>query len=140
LSEIVYVVSRSKLIEKVNNEMDKISEKEIKQLAEECFNKIKSDHLYQVRNDAKLRAVNNTKSYDEFKLGAEQTSSTSESTQFTRFSVFPPQRRRRRCSFEAADALRQGQPQNRPGQMEHVSPLRRALGRIRTAASMESIN
>ena len=48
--------------------MNKITEKEIKQLTVECLKKIKSDHLYQVRNDAKLRAVNNTKCYEEFKL------------------------------------------------------------------------
>lgn len=47
--------------------MDKITEKEIKQLAQECLQKIKSDDLYQIRNDAKLRAINTTKSYDEFK-------------------------------------------------------------------------
>lgn len=47
--------------------MDKITVQEIKKLMEECLNKIKSDDLYRVRNDAKLRAVNTTKSYDEFK-------------------------------------------------------------------------
>jgi Dynein attachment factor N-terminus len=47
--------------------MDRITEKEIKQLTEECLNKVKSDNLYMIRNEAKLRAVNSTKSYDEFK-------------------------------------------------------------------------
>lgn len=47
--------------------MDKITVKEIKQLTQDCLNKIKSDDLYRVRNDAKIRAVNTTKSYDEFK-------------------------------------------------------------------------
>ena len=48
-------------------DMDKITETEIKQLTEECLVKIKSADLYQIRNDAKLRAVNSTKSYEEFK-------------------------------------------------------------------------
>lgn len=47
--------------------MDQITQKEIKHLTEECLTKIKSDDLYRIRNDAKLRAVNSTKSYDEFK-------------------------------------------------------------------------
>lgn len=48
-------------------EMDTITDKEIKQLAQECLNQIKSDDLYRVRNDAKLRAVNSAKCYEEFK-------------------------------------------------------------------------
>lgn len=47
--------------------MGKITEKEIKHLTVECLKQIKSDDLYRIRNDAKLRAVNNTKSYEEFK-------------------------------------------------------------------------
>lgn len=47
--------------------MDKITEKEIKNLTKECLIKIKSDDLYRIRNDAKLRAVKNTKCYEEFK-------------------------------------------------------------------------
>lgn len=47
--------------------MDRITEKEIHHLAEMCLSQIKSDDMYRIRNDAKLRAVNNTKSYDEFK-------------------------------------------------------------------------
>lgn len=47
--------------------MDKITKKEIKQLSEDCLKRIKSNELYQIRNDAKLRLENNTKCYEEFK-------------------------------------------------------------------------
>lgn len=47
--------------------MDQITVKEIQQLSEMCISQIKSDELYRLRNDAKLRAVNNSKSYEEFK-------------------------------------------------------------------------
>jgi hypothetical protein len=47
--------------------MERITVQELKQLEQECLNRIKSDHLYKIRNDAKLRAVNSSKSYDEFK-------------------------------------------------------------------------
>lgn len=47
--------------------MDRITEKEIKQLAKECLSKVESDDLYRIRNDAKLRAVKSTTTYDEFK-------------------------------------------------------------------------
>lgn len=47
--------------------MDKITVQELKQLEQNCLKGIKSDHLYQIRNDAKLRAVNTSKNYDEFK-------------------------------------------------------------------------
>lgn len=46
--------------------MDAFSADEIKSLKEECKNQIKKDELYDVRNSAKLRAVNAVKSYDEF--------------------------------------------------------------------------
>ncbi|CAG9808642.1 unnamed protein product [Chironomus riparius] len=47
--------------------MDQITVKEIQKLTEACLNNLKSDELYRLRNDAKLRAVNSSKSYDEFK-------------------------------------------------------------------------
>ncbi|KAG5671945.1 hypothetical protein PVAND_002113 [Polypedilum vanderplanki] len=47
--------------------MYRITEKEIQQLSATCLSQIKSDDLYRLRNDAKLRAVNTTKSYEEFK-------------------------------------------------------------------------
>ena len=47
--------------------MDRITVQEIRKLTETCLSNIKSDELYRLRNDAKLRAVNNSKSYDEFK-------------------------------------------------------------------------
>lgn len=47
--------------------MDQITVQEIQKLTEICLRNIKSDELYRLRNDAKLRAVNNSKSYDEFK-------------------------------------------------------------------------
>ncbi|XP_065073331.1 uncharacterized protein LOC135697504 [Ochlerotatus camptorhynchus] len=40
---------------------------EIKKLEAECLQKIQGDELYQLRNDAKLRAVYAAKNYDEFK-------------------------------------------------------------------------
>lgn len=48
-------------------DMDQITVKEIQQLTETCLSNLKSDELYRLRNDAKLRAVNSSKSYDEFK-------------------------------------------------------------------------
>lgn len=47
--------------------MDQITVQEIQKLTETCLSNIKSDELYRLRNDAKLRAVNSSKSYDEFK-------------------------------------------------------------------------
>lgn len=57
-------VLKSLLPKTMNN---KITEQEIKHLAMDCLKKIKSDDLYKIRNDAKLRVVNSTKSYNEFK-------------------------------------------------------------------------
>ncbi|XP_058449105.1 uncharacterized protein LOC131429069 [Malaya genurostris] len=44
-----------------------ISNSDIKKLEASCLENIKGDELYQLRNDAKLRAVTNSKNYDEFK-------------------------------------------------------------------------
>ncbi|CAO1419259.1 unnamed protein product [Diamesa serratosioi] len=50
---------------KINS--DKVTIQELKNLEHQCIERIKSDELYQIRNDAKIRAVNSTKNYDEFK-------------------------------------------------------------------------
>ena len=47
--------------------MDRITVEEIQKLTETCLSNLKSDELYRLRNDAKLRAVNSSKNYDEFK-------------------------------------------------------------------------
>ncbi|XP_058811614.1 uncharacterized protein LOC131676545 [Topomyia yanbarensis] len=44
-----------------------ISTSDIKRLEAQCLENIKYDELYQLRNDAKLRAVYTSKNYDEFK-------------------------------------------------------------------------
>lgn len=41
--------------------------KDILQVEAYCFDKVKEDDLYHLQNDAKLRAVLSTTSYDEFK-------------------------------------------------------------------------
>lgn len=46
---------------------DKITINDINRLQELCLQSIKNDELYELRNDAKLRAVYSSKSYDEFK-------------------------------------------------------------------------
>ncbi|KAH8290885.1 hypothetical protein KR054_006726 [Drosophila jambulina] len=45
----------------------KITPEEIIRLRESCLQWIRDGELYQLRNDAKLRAVCNTQSYEEFK-------------------------------------------------------------------------
>ncbi|TMW50316.1 hypothetical protein DOY81_004593 [Sarcophaga bullata] len=45
----------------------KITAEELQKLQEICLQTLKSGELHTLRNDAKLRAVNTTKSYDEFK-------------------------------------------------------------------------
>lgn len=45
----------------------KITMEELLRLKDECLTKIRAEELYQVRNDAKLRAVYTSQSYDEFK-------------------------------------------------------------------------
>lgn len=47
--------------------LDKVTILELKNLEQQCIERIKCDELYQIRNDAKIRAVNSTKNYDEFK-------------------------------------------------------------------------
>ncbi|XP_053681971.1 uncharacterized protein LOC128732695 [Sabethes cyaneus] len=44
-----------------------ISVADIKKLEYQCLEKVQGDELYQLRNDAKLRAVYTSKNYDEFK-------------------------------------------------------------------------
>lgn len=45
----------------------KITTEELLQLREQCLQSLRNDELYYLRNDAKLRAVTNTQSYEEFK-------------------------------------------------------------------------
>lgn len=45
----------------------KITPNDILKLHDECLNRLQEGELYKLRNDAKLRAVNTTQSYDEFK-------------------------------------------------------------------------
>ncbi|EDX15515.1 coiled-coil domain-containing protein 103 [Drosophila simulans] len=45
----------------------KITAEEIIRLRESCLQCIRNGELYELRNDAKLRAVYNTQSYEEFK-------------------------------------------------------------------------
>lgn len=51
----------------MNANIPKITEKEIEHLLQSCLNQIDADQLYEIRNEAKLRAVYSTQSYDEFK-------------------------------------------------------------------------
>ncbi|XP_055855434.1 coiled-coil domain-containing protein 103 [Episyrphus balteatus] len=44
-----------------------ISVEDLNNLQEECLGRLKNDELHHLRNDAKLRAVYTSKSYDEFK-------------------------------------------------------------------------
>lgn len=46
---------------------NKITAEELLQLREQCLQSLRDDKLYYLRNDAKLRAVTNTQSYEEFK-------------------------------------------------------------------------
>ena len=45
----------------------KITAEELQKLHDICLQTLKSGELHTLRNDAKFRAVNTTKSYDEFK-------------------------------------------------------------------------
>lgn len=47
--------------------MKKITIKELNQLEKDCLSRIESEHLYNLRNDAKIRAVVQSKNYEEFK-------------------------------------------------------------------------
>lgn len=49
------------------NNSDTVTILELKHLEQQCVERIRSDDLYQIRNDAKIRAVNSTKNYEEFK-------------------------------------------------------------------------
>lgn len=46
---------------------NKITAEELLQLREECLQTLRDDKIYYLRNDAKLRAVTYTQSYEEFK-------------------------------------------------------------------------
>jgi len=44
-----------------------ITSEELLRLRDLCLQRLRDDELYYLRNDAKLRAVTNTQSYEEFK-------------------------------------------------------------------------
>lgn len=46
---------------------EELTVEEIVRIRDECLQKLQQDHLYQVRNSAKLRAVTTTSTYEEFK-------------------------------------------------------------------------
>ncbi|XP_014102133.1 coiled-coil domain-containing protein 103 [Bactrocera oleae] len=48
-------------------QIDKITPEELMKLRSECMERLREAKLYELRNDAKLRAVNTTQTYDEFK-------------------------------------------------------------------------
>lgn len=48
-------------------QIDKITPEELMNLGTECIERLREAKLYELRNDAKLRAVNTTQTYDEFK-------------------------------------------------------------------------
>ncbi|XP_013102974.2 coiled-coil domain-containing protein 103 [Stomoxys calcitrans] len=50
-----------------SNISDRITPEELQKLQEICMERLKMGELHTLRNDAKLRAVNNTKNYEEFK-------------------------------------------------------------------------
>ena len=47
--------------------MEKLDEGKIRAIEKNCLEMVKQEQLYLVRNDAKLRAVQTSKTYDEFK-------------------------------------------------------------------------
>ncbi|XP_004517779.1 coiled-coil domain-containing protein 103 [Ceratitis capitata] len=47
--------------------MDKITPEELLKLRANCMERLRAAELYELRNDAKLRAVNTTQTYEEFK-------------------------------------------------------------------------
>ena len=49
------------------NSVEKTTPEDLLKLTEECYERLRAGELYNLRNDAKLRAVYNTQSYDEFK-------------------------------------------------------------------------
>ena len=46
---------------------DKITVSDILKLEQLCYQNIRDENLYDIRNDAKLRAVYTSKTYEEFK-------------------------------------------------------------------------
>ncbi|XP_055372803.1 coiled-coil domain-containing protein 103 [Condylostylus longicornis] len=46
---------------------NELTELELLKLRESCLNSLKEEKLYYIRNDAKIRAIQSTSSYDEFK-------------------------------------------------------------------------
>ncbi|XP_036333649.1 coiled-coil domain-containing protein 103 [Rhagoletis pomonella] len=45
----------------------KITPEELLKLRDDCMERLREAKIYELRNDAKLRAVNTTETYDEFK-------------------------------------------------------------------------
>lgn len=44
-----------------------VTEEDLTQLEQKCLEDLKKEEIYYLRNDAKLKAVTTTSSYDEFK-------------------------------------------------------------------------
>lgn len=51
----------------INTDNNKITIDEIIRLQKYCIENVQKDEIYNIRNDAKLRAVYTSQSYDEFK-------------------------------------------------------------------------
>ncbi|XP_054740292.1 coiled-coil domain-containing protein 103 [Anastrepha obliqua] len=49
------------------SQIDKITPEELLRLRADCLERLHESKLYELRNDAKLRAVNTTQTYDEFR-------------------------------------------------------------------------
>ncbi|XP_037953607.1 coiled-coil domain-containing protein 103 [Teleopsis dalmanni] len=49
------------------NTLAKITAEDLIKLREDCMQVVRDGELYELRNSAKLRAINTTKSYEEFK-------------------------------------------------------------------------
>lgn len=56
-----------KICAMLNKNKNQLTTNDILIVQNYCFDKVKADDLYDLRNDAKLRAVTSTKTYEEFK-------------------------------------------------------------------------
>lgn len=62
-----FVEPKSQRTMSTSLQIDKITPEELMKLRSECMERLREAKLYELRNDAKLRAVNTTQTYDEFK-------------------------------------------------------------------------
>lgn len=51
----------------MNLSAQKTTPEDLQKLTEQCFERLRAGELYSLRNNAKLRAVTSTQSYEEFK-------------------------------------------------------------------------